>query len=286
MPTDTTTQQIEVMFRGLRRRSAVNTIPAPGTLSEKLKNVVEMTTGETTTIDATTLTFFATASVEMWHRSVHSFLVSASITKASPLWASVSGYYSSHYSIRALAHLLGYFQLQSKKRILKVEVRGRQYICHIIQKQGSDREHKFYWKTVKSHARFAADPFFTKNEATKNEEGQTLSDGGHRSKANYADHINQFPKFQALDEAYLKARVEKIATVELSDVPIPKIESYPDTENVQLIAYHRMVKFRKFVDEVLGNSNRFWNAQRKPEWCPNFLDFQIVEPKYASIYKE
>lgn len=281
MPTDTTIQQIEVMFSGLRRRSTINTMPAPGTLSEKLKSVVEMTAGETTTIDATTLTFFATASVEMWHRSVHSFLVSASLTKASPLWASVTGYYSSHYSVRAFAHLFGYFQLQSKRRILQVEVNGGQYICHIMQKQGGDREHKFYWKIVKNHARFAADPFFTKNE-----EGQSRSDSGHRSKANYADHINQFPKFQALDEAYLKARVEKIANVELSDAPIPKTESYPDTENVQLIAYHRMIKFRKFVDEVLGGSNRFWNAQRKPEWCANFLDFQIVEPKYLSMYKD
>jgi len=269
------------MFSGLRQRSATNKMPSPRTLSARLISIVETASGESSTVDAPTLTLFATASVEMWHRSVHSFLVSASLTKASPLWASVSGYYSSHYSVRALAHLLGYFQLQSKRRILQVEVKGGQYICHIIGKEGRDREHKFYWKTVKSHARFAADPFFTKNE-----EGQLRSDSGHRSKANYADHINQFPKFQALDEAYLKARVEKIANIELSDAPIPKAESYPDTENVQLIAYHRMIKFRKFVDEVLGGSNRFWNAQRKPEWCPDFLDFQIVEPKYVSLYKE
>ncbi|MDO9230337.1 MAG: hypothetical protein Q7U03_12310 [Syntrophales bacterium] len=281
MPADTISQQIDVMFSGLQHRSATKALPAPGTLSEKLATIVDTATGEISTVDAATLALFATASVEMWHRSVHSFLVSTSLTKASPLWSSVSGYYSSHYSIRAFAHLLGYFQLQRKRRILQVEVRGGQYICHITKRQSGDREHKFYWKTVKNHARFAADPFFTKNE-----EGQARSDSGHRSKANYFDHINQFPKFQALDEAYLKARVEKIANVELSDAPIPKTESYPDTENVQLIAYHRMIKFRKFVDEVLGSSNRFWNAQRKPEWCPSFLDFQIVEPKYLSMYKD
>jgi hypothetical protein len=281
MATDTIIHQIQVMFSGLQRRSAARAIPPPGTLSTKLVSVVAKAAGGTCTVDATTLALFATASVEMWHRSVHSFLVSASLTKASPLWASVSGYYSSHYSIRAFAHLLGFFQLQSKKRILQVELKGNQYICNIIQKQGGDREHKFYWKIVKSHARFAADPFFTKNE-----EGQPRSDCGHRNKANYADHIDQFPTFQVLDEAYLKARVEKIAGVELSDAPIPKTESYPDTENAQLIAYHRMVKFRKFVDEALGGSNRFWKAQRKPGWCPSFLDFQIVEPKYASVYKE
>lgn len=282
MATDTTSQQIAVMFSSLHKRSAADAIPAPGTLSKTLGRIVERTTGNTATIDAATLGFFATAAVEMWHRSVHSFLTSASLTKASPLWASVSGYYSSHYSVRAFAHLLGYFQLQSKKRIIQVAVSGKQYLCHVIRKQGGDREHKFYWKTVKNNSRFATDPFFTKNE-----EGQTRSDISHRSKANYADHLNRFPTFQALDEAYLKERVEKIASIELSDAPIPKGDAYPDTESVQLIAYHRMVKFRKFVDEVLGaGSNRFWKANRKPGWCPNFLDFQVVEPKFTSVYAE
>jgi len=281
MPIDTTSKQIEVMFSGLQRRSAAAAIPAPGTLSAILVSVVERAAGETIPIDAATLVFFATASVEMWHRSVHSFLVSASLTKASPLWASVSGYYSSHYSIRAFAHLLGYFQLHRKNKIIQVGVEGNPYICQIIGKNRGDREHKFYWDTVKNHARFADDPLFTRNE-----ERQPRSDCGHRNKANYADHINQFPTFQVLDEAYLKQRVEKIAGVELSDAPIPKTESYPDTDNVQLIAYHRMVTFRKFVNEVLGNSNRFWNVHRKPSWCPTFLDFQVVEPKYTSIYRE
>lgn len=281
MPTDTTLQQIEAMFGHLHRRSASSAIPAPGTLSAKLIKIVEKASGVTTTIDAATLAFFATASVEMWHRSIHSFLVSASLTKASPMWSSVSGYYSSHYSIRAFAHLLGYFQLKGRKRILQVEVRGAHYICYIIQKQGGDREHKFYWKTVKNHARFANDPLFTKNE-----EGQPNSDSAHRNKANYADHINQFPTFRALDEEYLKQRVEKIASIELSDAPIPKAESYPDSENVQLIAYHRIVAFRKFVDEVLGNSNRFWKVHRKPSWCPTYLDFQVIEPNYVNLYRE
>jgi hypothetical protein len=243
--------------------------------------IADTASGETTIVDAGTLTFFATASIEMWHRSLHSFLVSASLTKASPLWASVSGYYSSHYAIRAFAHLFGYFQLHSKKRILHVEVKGGQYICHILRKQGNDREHKFYWKTVKDHSWFVADPFFTKNE-----EVQSRSDSGHRNRANYTDHINQFTTFQALDEAYLKQRIEKIASIELSDAPVPKTEAYPDIDSVQLIAYHRMVKFRKSVDEVLGGTNRFWKVQRKPGWCANLVDFQIVEPKYSGVYKE
>lgn len=281
MPTDTTSQQIIAMFSGLHRRSAADAIPPPGTLSAKLTRIVEKASGSTSSIDAATLAYFATASVEMWHRSVHSFIISASLTRASPLWASVTGYYSSHYATRAFAHLLGYFHLHTKKRILQVEVNGSRYLCHIIKKQGGDREHKFYWKTVKTHSRFAADPFFTGND-----ESQPRSDSGHRCKANYADHINRFPSFQVLDEVYLKERVEKISSIELSAAPIPKTDSYPDIENVQLMAYHRMVKYRKFVDEVLGGANRFWKVQRCPGWRPVFLDFQIVEPKYSSVYKD
>ncbi len=282
MPTDTTDQQIEVMFSGLRRKSATKTSPKPGALAEKLRSIIGKPQGATSTvsIDSATLSLFASASVEMWHRSVHSFLVSASLTKASPLWASVSGYYSSHYSIRAFAHLLGYFQLWNEKRIIKVEA-SSPYICHAIKKNGGDREHKFYWKTVKNHNRFVNDPFFTTNDDQKPQ-----SDSAHRSKANYVDHIDQFPTFRALDEAYLKKRVENIASMELLDVPIPNTESYPDTENVQVIAYHRMVKFRKFVDEVLGVTNAFWNTHRKPEGSPSFLDFQIIEPKFTSAYME
>jgi hypothetical protein len=283
MPTDTTRRQIEVMFSGLHHRSATKILPKPGTLSENLSKIVERTKAQATIIDQETLGFFATAAVEMWHRSVHSFLISALLTKASPLWASVSGYYSSHYSVRAFAHLLGYFHLQSKHRIIHIEVKSRQYVCNILQKQGSDREHKFYWKIVKNHARFAADPFFTKNEEGP---GQSRSDSGHRSKANYIDHLNQFPAFQILDAAYLKERVKTIAGIPLSDAPIPKVDAYPDTDNVQLVAYHRMVKFMEFVDDVLGGSNRFWTASRRPDWCPSFLTFQVVQPEYTSVYKE
>lgn len=281
MPTDTIRGQIHAMFRGLHRKSAAGAIPPPGSLSARLSRLVESAVGETSRIDAETLAHFATASVEMWHRSIHSFLISASLTKASPLWASVSGYYSSHYAIRAFAHLLGYFHLHTKKRIVHVEVSGSHYICYIITKKAGEREHRLYWKVVKKHSRFIGDPFFTIND-----ESQPRSDSGHRCKANYADHINSFPAFQILDEVYLKERVEKIASVELSDAPIPMTGSYPDIENVQLVAYHRMVKFRRLVDEVLGGANRFWSVQRCPGWSQRYLDYQIIEAKYTSVYRD
>jgi hypothetical protein len=167
------------------------------------------------------------------------------------------------------------------KRVVQVEIKSGQYLCQIQRKQGGDREHRFYWKTVKEHASFSADPFFTTNQ-----EDPGHSDSSHRNKANYTDHINKFPVFEVLDDEYLKNRVEFISDVKLSDAPIPRPDSYPDTDNVQLIAYHRMVRFRKFIDEALGGSNLFWRKHRQPEWCHRFLDFQVVEPEYTSIYRD
>lgn len=280
MTSDTTAALITTMFNGLRRRHA-SSIPQPGALSSELTRIVTTTTGTSCAIDSSTLALFGTASVEMWQRSVHSFLISASLTSASPIWACVAGYYSSHYAIRAFAHLLGYFQLQSRRRILHVELSNGHYICNIVQKQAGDREHKFYWKTVKGHPPFADDPFFTRND-----EGAERSDSAHRGWANYADHVNRFPQFRVLDEAFLKDRVEGIASIYCSDAPIPRMKSFPDTVNVQLVAYHRMVRYRSYLDERVGATNRFWKVHRNPHWCPSFLDFQVVEPKYAAIYRD
>lgn len=279
MPTDATHQLIEAMF------SEASAMPDPGTLSARLAKIVgdvhrKTHTTETRTIDLATLSLFATASVEMWHRSVHSFLISVSLTKVSPLWASVSGYYSSHYSVRAFAHLLGYFQLFKEKWIVQVKERDGQYICTRTSKGGKDSEHKFYWATVKDHVWFKSDLLFSKNEQDQN------SDRDHRTMANYADHINHFPALRTLDEAYLKERATKIATFELSEAPIPRRESYPDIDNVQLIAYHRMVEFRERVDNALGGTHLFWGTHRQPEWCSNFLDFQRIKPQFVSAPME
>lgn len=71
----------------------------------------------------------------------------------------------------------------------------------------------------------------------------------------------------------------------MSDAPIPNADSYPDIESVQLIAYHRLVRFRMFLDEILGSSNRFWSVHRKPSWALDYLNFQVIQPQYASIYQ-
>lgn len=288
MPKDPTAQQVELMFQGFSKKSASTAFPKHGTLAETLNYIVQHAKSDSEHIKQESINHFATASVEMWHRSIHSFLISAALTQVSPIWSSVSGYYSSHYSIRAIAHLLGYFQLFGKKRIVQLDLSGSKYLCNIQRKNGTDGEHKLYWKIVKNHSAFSSNPFFTYNTDVKDKpKGDTRSDSSHRNIANYFDHINGFPIFHPLDETYLKQRVRKISTISFSDAPIPKVDSFPDIDNVQLIAYHRMIRYREFLDEILGaSSNRFWKVQRIPNWCTAYMNFQIVKPVFSTVYSD
>jgi len=272
--------QVEVMFAGLNRQSAVNSLPEPGTLSRELSEYVKPSSAtEIVAARPEVFSHLGTAAVEMWLRSVHSFLISASLTNASPIWASVSGYYSSHYSIRAFAHLFGIFHLHGKKRIVYFERQGNRHVFRIEKKQGNDREHKIYWQHVSQHAELRDDPFFYSIP-----EVEPISDGAHRNRANYTDHVDRFPVFLPLNAEFLERRVEQISKVELSDVPVPRAESFPDIVSVQFVAYHRLVKFRCFLDEVLGSRNRFWKVQRNPSWCPGKMKFSVVEPVFAALY--
>jgi hypothetical protein len=272
--------QIQRMFSRLNNQSAAGALPPPGTLANLLSKHVA---GDslTTTVPAppVELSLFATAAVEVWLRSIHSFLISVSLTKASPIWSSVAGYYSSHYSVRAFAHLFGLFHLHRRRRVVCLERDANHFMLRIERKNGGDREHTLYWKYVKQHPQLANDPFFYASR-----DDQQKSDGSHRNKANYSDHIDRFPVFLPLETEYLERRVERISTIEFSDVPVPDAENFPDIENVQVIAYHRIVKFRRLVDEALGTGNRFWKIQRNPSWCPSTLTFSVVDPVFAALY--
>jgi len=268
------------MFADLNQRSAAGAFPAPETLSVLLSNQVDPSS-PTIVVAARPqlLTYFATAAVEMWLRSVHSFLISVSLTKASPIWASVAGYYSSHYSVRAFAHLFGVFQLHKKRRIVSLDKEGNRLVFRIEKKNGGDREHKFYWKCASEHPQLAGDPFFYPNR-----DDQPESDGAHRNKANYSDHVDQFPVFQPLDAQFLSDRVERISNIEFSDVQVPRANHFPDIDNVQIVAYHRLVKFRQLVDKALSTGNRFWKVQRNPSWCPDTMKFSVVESVFVALY--
>ncbi len=225
------------------------------------------------------LSNFATAAVDMWLRGIHSFLISASLTEASPIWASVAGYYSSHYAVRGFAHLFGLYHLHQDKRLIQLKRDGNGYVFEIIKKNAGDREHKLYWKYLAEHKELKDDPFFYPNR-----EDLPESDGSHRNRANYADHLNAFPTFKPLSEEYLAQRIQKIAEIEFSAVPIPNADKFPDIHTVQILAYHRIVKFRKLLDEVVGVDNRFWGVQRNPSWKPKDLTFEVVDPAYTILY--
>jgi hypothetical protein len=273
--------QIELMFAGLNRQSAASSLPAPGTLSDILSAHFLKSSSDTDVVARpSVLTNFATAAVEMWLRSVHSFLISISLTRASPIWASVAGYYSSHYSVRAFAHLFGFFQLYHDKRIVRIVKTGSHLVFNFEKKHARDGEHKFYWKCVSEHPQLVGDPFFYafRDDPMK-------SDGTHRNKANYSDHIDRFPVFLPLDANLVEDNVERISNIEFSDVPVPRADRFPDIDNVQIVAYHRIVKFRQLVDDVLGiNKNRFWRVQRDPSWRPKAMNFSVVEPVLTALY--
>jgi hypothetical protein len=269
--------QISAAFALLNDGAAVDAFPPSGSLSKSLSGTLPVGSRGTDlrNVTPTLAKMFVTGSVNIWMRGVHSFLVSCSLTSVSPVWTSVAGYYSSHYSVRALAHLLGFFQLFARKRIVRLELAGGRYLCNFDPKTAGDREHRVYWKIVKRDSHFATDPLFTENKPAIDEFDQ--SDVSHRDRANYTDHLPQFPTFRPLDVAALRSRINRISEIEFATPPIPRAGLYPDIESVQIVAYHRLVRFRSFVDALVGDENRFWNVHRDPVWARDFLDYQLTE---------
>ena len=94
--------------RAFPDRSALSTC-----INDVFKNIAP---GNVATLPNDKCALFATAGVEMWHRAIHSFLWSVALTESSPIWSSVSGYYSSHFVMRALAHSMGIFKSFSQKK--------------------------------------------------------------------------------------------------------------------------------------------------------------------------
>lgn len=266
--------RIQQAFTPLNTKAASKGFAPPRSLTDTLEGLIrEETTPYSVYVDLKVATLFGTAAVDMWLRAVHSFLISASITNASPIWAVVSGYYSSHYSVRALAHLLGNFQLYRKNYIVHIELRKGRPQCTFTPKKRRDVEHKLYWDLVRRDPHFNSDPLFT--DSKRGDEDKTGF--FHRNWANYIDHLSQYPTFRPLDENILKSRVRFISQITFTSPPIPMLNKFPDTESIQIIAYHRLVKFREFLDEILGGANRFWNVHRDPDWARHFINFQLVE---------
>ena len=273
MNLDTTLRtQISTVFGHLNTGAAATAFPPPRTLSEALGKAIPQGGGLQRNTDPRTASYFGTAAVDIWLRAIHSFLVSAGLTNSSPIWASVSGYYASHYAIRGLAHLLGYFQLYQKRRIVQLTLQGGRFVCSYQKKDGNDHEHKLYWKLVKRSNTFKQDALFTENDPYADD-----SDIRHRNHANYSDHLaGYYPIFHPLAASEIKNRIEFISKISFDSAPIPQFGKFPDLEDVQVIAYHRIIGFRRLLDEAVGTKNRFWDAHRTPSFAREYMDFQLV----------
>ena len=171
------------------------------------------------------------------------------------------------------------FHLHRNKRIIQLVRQGNGWVFELVNKKREDREHSLYWRFLAEHSELSGDPFFYANS-----DDAPQSDGAHRNRANYADHLNAFPVFKPLNEEDMAQRIKKIAEIRLSSVIRPDVAKFPDIGTVQVLAYHRIVKFRKLLDEVVGTNNRFWRIQRAPPWKPKDLTFEIIEPEYTAIY--
>ncbi|MBA5872723.1 MAG: hypothetical protein GDA68_22440 [Nitrospira sp. CR2.1] len=266
--------RLNALFKPLERRAAGGAIPPIGFLADQLSKCIDRAnkTDLCVPLSREVAMAFVTASIDAWLRAVHSFLVSCAITKASPIWASVVGYYSSHYTIRSLAHLLGFFHLYRKKVLARLEVTKSGYICQIERKHAKDREHSSYWKLVKSDIHFVSDPLFTANEAAAFE-----TDVGHRDRATYSDHVSNLPTFKVVEVGELRNRIKLISTIAFDTPSLPRPSRFPDVESVQLVAYHRIVRFRQLLDQGVGTRNRFWSVHRTPGWSSDFINFQLTE---------
>ncbi len=273
-----TDKEIKSLFQGFQRTNVSLGFSTPGVLSSHLNSAAQQAKTDKTDVfgaDQALVKLFASAAVEMWHRAIHSFIVSAGLYSTSKLWSAVAGYYASHYAVRGHAHLLGRFILYRHKKVIVLNLDKGKFSCHIHSKNGSDREHKAYWNFVRYSTLFGRDPFFDVNP-----DAMPRSDGAHRNKANYVDHLNDFSRFDALTLQQVVERVQRISDLELNSIPIPSAEKYPDLDSVQIMAYHRIISFRRYLGDLLGDESRFWRAHRTPHWSQNIVDFQIVAPQF------
>jgi hypothetical protein len=263
---------LNATFLPLIAKELEEPVPAPRALTNILEQNAPEKNGEKN-LDRNSASHFATAAIDIWLRGVHSFLVSTALTETSSVWSSVSGYYSSHYVVRAFAHLLGYFQLFRIKKIAQLTHQDGQYICSFRDKKRlRGGEHQIYWRLVKATRAFEGDDLFTDN----NQESEK-SDVRHRNHANYSDHLFQYPNFFIAQEDAIKDRIDHISKIAIDTAPLPRIDKFPDLEYVQLIAYHRIVLSRRLLDDALEGRNKFWERHRTPDFAVGYMDFQLAE---------
>src|SRR4051794_35477122 len=79
--------RLQTAFGRLNSVAAAKAFPKLRALTDNLDNLVPDAPIDEIRVSPRTAELFATASVDIWLRAVHSFLVSASLTNISPIWA-------------------------------------------------------------------------------------------------------------------------------------------------------------------------------------------------------
>ena len=51
---------------------------------------------------------------------------------------------------------------------------------------------------------------------------------------------------------------------------------FPDVDAVQIIAYARLIKYRRLLDNLL-DQNKYWSRNRTPVWCAKYVNYQAPE---------
>lgn len=206
---------------------------------------------------------FVTASVEMWQRAIHSFLVSVANTKSSPIWASVSAYYASHYVARAYSHLYGYFGLSERGILVAIDHEGgKKFSLEFVK---GFAEHDSYWPLAN---KITASPLFVMSK-----------DKFHRGYANYRDHVDGIAPSDLADLDFVKSAV---ASLSRQDIELPSEEDeverqwqYPNVAWVQGLALHRVVHFRTHVDALVKGKSAFWRLHRDPNWAHSVMKYDL-----------
>jgi hypothetical protein len=272
MATDygSTEKVLELTFAKWNASSVLNSFPQQNALALKLEEIFARPGASNAVFAHTSCRLLASASVEMWHRALHSFLYSVALTENSPIWASVAGYYASHFVMRAFAHSFGFFKSFSARKIVQYTLTGNTFVCTVVDERDSG-EHKFYWKIVKDHPHFSTNPLFRYNS-----DRDPKSDCAHRNYANYSDHINSFKAVSPWLAARVEESVEKISRIRKHSVTGPSREGYPDLLNVQILAYQRIVTYREYMDDKLTN-NKFWKLHRDPLWCRKPMRYELED---------
>jgi hypothetical protein len=152
-------QLLKLLFQPLTNRPRAGTMPAEFALSSSLTKLVQRAGGTAINLNRQDATNFATASIEIWHRAVHSLLISIALKKDSPVWAAITGYYASHYTFRAAAHLLGFFSLHAAKCTIEINGPTGPYFGAVVKKR--KREHDWYRDKVSNSNLFGSDAFFS-----------------------------------------------------------------------------------------------------------------------------